>query len=291
MPNIPVLFHYASQRGLLGIISSKKIWATNIMYMNDATELLYAIDIAQKATKKLLPHLEGREKAFLDKFESDLEVLPEFGAKGVYISSFSEESDLLSQWRGYCSEGNGFSIGFDFNSKLSTTILRQRLKLVKCEYIPEKQIDIIVGFLTEAVKTLQQYISTDKIVEISLHNTITLLKFIETASSIKHPSFAEEKEWRLVTGPISITSDEVKYRSSKTTLVPYFEMELSDDNMPLELSEIWYWPENVLTNYSLEGLLIKNSVIGNYLIQYHGDRGEEIRIPFIKPSTIPYRPI
>jgi hypothetical protein len=32
------LYHYTSQDGLLGIISSASLWATNISYMNDATE-------------------------------------------------------------------------------------------------------------------------------------------------------------------------------------------------------------------------------------------------------------
>jgi hypothetical protein len=30
----------------------------------------------------------------------------------VYIASFSEHKDVLSQWRGYCGKGNGYSIGF-----------------------------------------------------------------------------------------------------------------------------------------------------------------------------------
>jgi hypothetical protein len=34
----PVIYHYTTQRGLLGIIENRELWATNILYMNDSTE-------------------------------------------------------------------------------------------------------------------------------------------------------------------------------------------------------------------------------------------------------------
>lgn len=34
----PILHHYTTQEGLLGIVESKSIWATNIYYLNDAAE-------------------------------------------------------------------------------------------------------------------------------------------------------------------------------------------------------------------------------------------------------------
>ena len=37
-----ILYHYTSQEGLLGIIGTGNIWATDILYLNDATEYTYA---------------------------------------------------------------------------------------------------------------------------------------------------------------------------------------------------------------------------------------------------------
>jgi adenosylmethionine-8-amino-7-oxononanoate aminotransferase len=41
-----VLYHYTSQAGLLGIINSKVLWASNIFYLNDTTEFAYFVDLA-----------------------------------------------------------------------------------------------------------------------------------------------------------------------------------------------------------------------------------------------------
>jgi hypothetical protein len=43
-PGDQIFYHYTSQRGLLGIIKEKKIWATNIRYLNDEREFDYGID-------------------------------------------------------------------------------------------------------------------------------------------------------------------------------------------------------------------------------------------------------
>ena len=40
-----ILYHYTSLEGLLGIIESKSIWATNVLYLNDASELNYSINL------------------------------------------------------------------------------------------------------------------------------------------------------------------------------------------------------------------------------------------------------
>jgi hypothetical protein len=37
-PPPETLYHYTTQDGLLGIIQSRSLWATNVSYMNDSTE-------------------------------------------------------------------------------------------------------------------------------------------------------------------------------------------------------------------------------------------------------------
>jgi len=39
------LFHYTTPAGLLGIASERKIWATHVQFLNDATELRHAVDL------------------------------------------------------------------------------------------------------------------------------------------------------------------------------------------------------------------------------------------------------
>lgn len=45
-PDNEILYHYTDQNGLCGIIVSKKVWATNIYYLNDSEEFKAAADLA-----------------------------------------------------------------------------------------------------------------------------------------------------------------------------------------------------------------------------------------------------
>src|SRR5229473_5273124 len=52
------LYHYTSQDGLLGIIESRSLWATNISYMNDATEFGLSVRLIRD---RLLRELQNRK--------------------------------------------------------------------------------------------------------------------------------------------------------------------------------------------------------------------------------------
>ena len=38
------LYHYTSQKGILGILQTNKLWMTNILYLNDSSEFTYTLD-------------------------------------------------------------------------------------------------------------------------------------------------------------------------------------------------------------------------------------------------------
>lgn len=283
------LYHYTTQKGIIGILGSKQLWATSILFMNDAKELLYALNITKRIIDNLITTSKSEVKQLLIKFEKLLDDLPENSLKSVFIFSLSEESDLLSQWRGYCTEGNGYSIGFDISDEVPSNFTVQGLFLYRCEYDPIKQEEMINKFFSELIKNYLEYKKWDLQVELSTIYIINLYKFVSLAAQIKHPSFHEEKEWRLISTPIPITNPNIKYRQGKTTLIPYMEIKLAESNEPLELSEIVIWPQNELTISSLEGLLIKNNIIGKTKTSYIDNEDKNIYIPKIRSSSIPYR--
>jgi len=43
------LYHYTSSVGLIGICSTKRIWASGAAFLNDAKEQLFAFELAQNA--------------------------------------------------------------------------------------------------------------------------------------------------------------------------------------------------------------------------------------------------
>jgi hypothetical protein len=51
LPN--VLYHYTSQAGFLGIIQTREIWASNLLFLNDSMEFNYARKILQQEIRNL----------------------------------------------------------------------------------------------------------------------------------------------------------------------------------------------------------------------------------------------
>lgn len=102
------LFHYTTQRGLLGIIQSKSIWASDLRYLNDKDEYLYGLRIIQDAIVAELGSLGDRTEGFLE----ELEFMRDSFAPAAYVACLSALDDDLSQWRAYSGGGGGACLGF-----------------------------------------------------------------------------------------------------------------------------------------------------------------------------------
>ena len=151
------VYHYTSLPGLLGITKNDSIWATNILYLNDSSELHYAKELLREELaifrdnnqefvladtfEKSLGHF------FLETFENNINTLLPSQSIGFFVCSFSEEGDLLSQWRGYSKSGAGFSLGFNLNL-LKAFVERGRLFIKKVIYDRDEQVREIKILLT-----------------------------------------------------------------------------------------------------------------------------------------------
>lgn len=245
------LFHYTSMQGLLGIFgdrdNSKKnvkyyLWATNIFYLNDAAEFIYAINL----TKEILNNLNNSNVK--QKINSRLQSIEEW-TKSIYIISFSKNGDLLSQWRGYCPSGNGYSIGFT-----SEQIERSRrdtgFSLVECIYEKDEQKRLIRGLINE---TLKESNSPD-------YFNQEFVQYI--APILKDPSFKQEEEWRLISGPKPYDRH-VKYRKGRSMIIPYINFELKKDLGRRLISQIIVGPNphKDLSKRSIKNLLTSKNII------------------------------
>ena len=101
------LYHYTSLEALVSIVRSKRLRASSIRFLNDTSEL-------QRFTKDVVAILHQRIPSLGNVSEiNDLIVQTKSLLKhSFFVASFSEKSDLLSQWRAYCPSGLGVSIGF-----------------------------------------------------------------------------------------------------------------------------------------------------------------------------------
>jgi hypothetical protein len=227
-----LLYHYTSQTGIIGIVRNKSIWATDIQYLNDAAELQNAIELVRKEFRKKR-ELESQESAIIDEFSNHFESgLTNFLIYCVF--SLSEEGDLLSQWRSYCPESGGYSIGFD-PSLLVGVVKKPGFSLVKCIYDRTEQENIIRQLIDQSVNAYKN--PQNGIVNIAVEDFFE--KFRRICPMFKDPSFSEEREWRLVS---NFPNLQPNFRKGKSLITPYVEIKLAAKEEYIPIKQVFIGP-------------------------------------------------
>lgn len=139
--------------------------------------------------------------------------------------------DSLSQWRGYGGGKAGFSVGF---SREWFTRLKETLgfSLHPCIYDSKIQQKLIQDAVDEILSTnadAQPHYwdrnagytdPASRMFVVSRHAGHYFAdRLAEIAPRIKDESFADEREWRLVSQPIPV--DKLEHRSGESMMIPY----------------------------------------------------------------------
>src|SRR5262249_52684615 len=142
-----VLHHYTSLGGLLKIVSTKTILATDSRYFSDAAEMAHAVElidiiINHEFTLGRLPRDEISVKLFTQ-FREWLNSHMRYG-RGPYVACFTTQGNLLSQWRGYTPPAKGVSVGFDPSALCGIAESQQPgFRFGKCIYDRNEKLDIL----------------------------------------------------------------------------------------------------------------------------------------------------
>ncbi len=219
------LFHYTDQNGLLGIINSRSFWASKITCLNDSSEYFLAFKIA----RSILEVLANDRKFDSVKVEYLLDELSSF-QDNIYVGSFSEKGDLLSQWRAYGSNSSGYALGFNCE-KLVDVAKSQGFYLSKCIYDTNVQEGIIYDLILRQLEsgnfpdpsTYGYHVETRVLSFPPASNFWHDLSQI--APLIKDKGFQEEQEWRLISGK-GIGYEDVNFRAGVSFIIPYFPLKL-----------------------------------------------------------------
>ncbi|MEY8215465.1 MAG: DUF2971 domain-containing protein [Colwellia sp.] len=153
------LCHYTSVGGLMGIVDDEAIWATQSLYLNDYKEIKHG---AQLLHNQLYQYEVSKEH---DKivFATELNHLVnniDTHAKRVYITSFSNNDNQLSQWRGYTPANKGVSITFNLDIIFRLVDANPEMFLVPCLYDVDdnakNSMDEILGCVDLCMKFTQK---------------------------------------------------------------------------------------------------------------------------------------
>ena len=218
----PIVHHYTSHEGLISIIKSKSIWASNIRYLNDSRELDLAVDVLRECLRARRIGAQPWQAQIIDLVEQTW--LRHFYARSrifIFTVSLSEARDLLSQWRGYSPAGGGYSLGFD------TRVLReagavQDFILGRCVYTDAEHagaIQEVVDYHLGRLGPMPEIPEGEYWPQRVAHQMFR--GFLARAPLLKHPAFSAEREWRLIGAPLSPAFPRIEHRARGMLILPY----------------------------------------------------------------------
>jgi len=261
------LYHYTSFTGLLGIVDRRALWASDIRYMNDSAELKHAADLIRTEITKRI----GAGHAKPDLLNEFLHWVTNRITNGhmLFASSFRSNGNLLSQWRGYSRLGKGVSLGFS-PGYIMRCAEQQSFQIGRCIYSCKSQERLICQVI-DAVEALAEehhpaYDEQDKTAARPYHCIFKMIEsdLLRIAAILKHPSFREEEEWRIISPVITdYINAPVLFREGTSMLVPFIEFNLiTQDTSPIALEHLFLGPTPNITisMNSLTMFLAKNGI-------------------------------
>lgn len=215
------LYHYTSGSGLLGILDSGTLNCTNLLYMNDSSEMDYGRSIVRRIASDL-PAPSDAVEPFMRHLLRNVEQ-PDFH---YYVTCFCEKPDLLSQWRAYGGQAAGYSIGFGADDLHS--VLPDYSELVRVIYDLAEQERTVRAVLQSCLAVAEQCCSAYR-AHARLEDSMARWAAIASnqvgrlIARMKSAAFAEEHEWRTVIMRFSFDLAGCQFRlAGNGIVVPYY---------------------------------------------------------------------
>jgi hypothetical protein len=213
-------YHYCSLDTFIAIISNKSLRLCDLSKTNDYMERKWILNILEDSLIKAFEENEIiinlKEDYWYDKGIHNhlafiFNMLKYYVERSSYITCFSRNGDLLSQWRAYGDNGKGVSIGF--NSRLiSKAIKKNKVYFEDVLYELDEQVDEIKFAVVNAIRYMKNMFEDDKVRVSDDFNEYFVEEFdafcevvcddlAEISCYMKNPSFKEEDEVRIIYSP------------------------------------------------------------------------------------------
>lgn len=271
------LYHYCSSSTFASILEKRSIWLSSLSLSNDSMEgRLVTQTFDRLLSQETVGHEEVSEIREAIAFVEGL-----FDGLGFCLS---QEPDLLSQWRGYADDAQGFSIGF-------SKAYLEALAKAKEDGQPSIGLEMALYEPSEHENALKP--TFEKIKELIESGKLKKPKFglismldedhvrnktqehkdaikllwkaaigtIRSVYRLKNRAFKEEAEWRLLSYLIKEEDDAALFRAAGNRIIPYREIELKELGMP-RISEVYIGPKNITPNHVIEKFLAKRGFSG-----------------------------
>lgn len=274
------VYHYTSQKGLGGILSSNALWFTDSQNLNDKSEGEYIYSLLNEV---LLNYSNGNEfEVFKDELKKkiidiDDKSIFSYNSNGSVASnmfphylvcSFCKNNDALAMWNYYSKSESkiGYNIKFSLKDlEISLNKAKKSPQYPSFDYRVYKVLYSLKSQKHHLREILDFYFvkwkneSSKNAVLSSLAQYLHSIKF-----AVKHPAFAPEKEVRIIIKIIEenfdLSSDKIQVREINDGFVPYI-------SIPFEKSNIKHIKASPLTD---------NYESAKYILQKYGYSGIDV---------------
>lgn len=301
-----IVYHYCNLDTFFAILSNSTIRLSNISKSNDAEEITYLLPKIKIFCQKLFNQYNERldteyrfnpdfiEKLFDTKF-NELSL-------NFYVICFSEEADLLSQWRGYANDACGVSLGFSTDSlyPLAKSI-RSNYNFSQVRYSLDDLYEQILQYTKEDLE--KNFTGKSQQDSLFLQNAIdtTISMILYNSILYKNPNFREEKEWRLVYNPFGNIRKIMDRTSYYDTMFEMFNKTKESGGFSRNEMTFHINTDKIISHIDLSFDNIKNSFLEEIIIGSKANindldlelfllsNGYDPRKIYIHKSEIPYR--
>lgn len=150
----PVLYHYTTAEGLLGILNEQAFWATDCEFLNDSSEMRYGLRLLDHTLREFA--VQGEHSLALrgQVIKDGRGFRP---GKKPFVVCFCKRGDLLSQWHGYAG-GGGYAIGLAWTG-IAASICNSNCALWQVEYDVDHQTEILTAHFEAAAIAAEEVMS------------------------------------------------------------------------------------------------------------------------------------
>lgn len=271
------IFHYTSSTALVSILQTKKMWFTNIKFLNDETENRLIFHLLDN-------YIEENREDYNEDYYRAIKILCEqllderevfdyvlFEVKNTYVASFSTQPDQLNLWNYYTKNPHSVGYNIEFNPKEFVEFSCNGNSLSYCGkviYSEEDQRKLLIPLIKDFY-TKYKTISEEPYKNMLIQELATIL--CEFSIFFKVKDFEQEEEYRMVWK----TPKRANVRECRNFFISYVEYALPITS----IKSIGISPtqKDKLVELGLKELL------SNYVYE------EDFNHIDIKPSKIPVR--
>lgn len=214
-----MLYHYTDFTAFDGIIRCAELRLNNILNMNDAAEMrLFMNGICNAVIEKL--SLNSDYEKVLDLEDFFQEELEEEFHYSAYAACFSKYRDDAAQWERYGHLGQGVCIAF--NEDLMQKMVGGAVSLQEVYYQADMREHPLADEFCKVINGQGNFYDNLPRLQALMNEA-----WVQSAA-FKHPSFASEREFRLVVSPFISNefSVEPKYHVSPERIKKYYPLDL-----------------------------------------------------------------